>query len=386
MKIDHIETIHLRFEYADGFTYAGGKCTARVTTLIRIHTDDGRVGTGSVYSHPGLVELVVQQQLAPLLKGDDPTDIEALWTKMYRITRWFGRKGAAMSALGGIDTACWDLLGQKQNQPVYALLGGSKTSCPAYGSALLWKDIPALAEEAARLISRGFRRVKMRLGRGDDYDRPAVLAVRKAIGEHCDVMCDGSMRYSLEEARKLGQFLAEQRVFWFEEPFEPEAIEDYAALRGTVGVPLAAGENEFGLQGFRELLRTKAVDIVQPDACRCGGLSEVVKTAKLAAQYGARFAPHTWSDAVTVLANAHVVASHANGITVEVDQTGNPFIEDLLVEPLNIIDGQLQLSNAPGLGIQLDEAVIKRYRLTDPFNIPNGSYSDMVFGPEHWKG
>lgn len=386
MKIDHIETIHLRFEYADGFVYAGGKCTARVTTLVRVHTDDGRVGTGSVYSHPGLVELVVQQQLAPLLKGDDPTDIDALWTKMYRLTRWYGRKGAAMSALGGIDTACWDLLGQSRNQPVYELLGGSRRTCPAYGSALLWKDIPQLAEEAAKLVARGFRRVKMRLGRGDDYDRPAVLAVRDAIGDHCDVMCDGSMRYTPEAARKLGQFLTEQRVFWFEEPFEPEAVEDYAALRGTIGVPLAAGENEFGLQGFRELLRTKAVDIVQPDACRCGGISEVVKTAKLAAQYGVRFAPHTWSDAVTVLANAHVVASHENGITVEVDQTGNPFIEELLVEPLKIIDGQLQLSHAPGLGIQLNEAVLNRYRLKDPFTIPDGSYSDMVFGPEHWKG
>jgi len=385
MKIDHIETIHLRFEYADGFTYAGGKCTARVTTLVRVHTDDGRVGTGSVYSHPGLVELVIKQQLEPLLKGDDPADIGALWTKMYQITRWFGRKGAAMSALGGIDTACWDLLGQAKNQPVHQLLGGGKSSCPAYASALLWKEVPELANEAGELISRGFRRVKMRLGRGNDYDRPAVLAVRKAIGNQCDVLCDGSMRYTLEQARELGKFLAEQRVFWFEEPFEPEALEDYAALRGTIGVPLAAGENEFGLQGFRELLRTNAVDIIQPDACRCGGISEVVKSARLAATYGVKFAPHTWSDAVTVLANAHVVASHENGITVEIDQTGNPFIEDLLLEPLKVTDGQLQLSSAPGLGIQLDEAVVNRYRMADPFAIPNGVYSDMMFGREFWK-
>lgn len=380
MKIDRIETDHLRFEYADGFTYAGGKCTARVTSLVRVYTDDGRVGVGSVYSHPGMVELVVKRQLEPLLIGDDPTDVEALWWKMYRITRWYGRKGAALSALGGIDTACWDLRGQALGKPVWKLLGGSTPSCPAYASALLWKDVPALADEAGRLIDRGFRRVKMRLGRGDDYDRPAVTAVKKAIGPKCDVMCDGSMRYSLGAAQTLGKFLAEQGVFWFEEPFEPEAIDDFAALRGTIGVPVAAGENEFGLQGFRELLRAKAVDIVQPDACRCGGISEVKKTADLAKEFGARVAPHTWSDAPTVIANAHVIAAIDHGITVEVDQTGNPFIEELLTEPLRIIDGRLQLSDAPGLGIRLNEEVVKRHRMADPFTLPDGSYSDMVFG------
>lgn len=383
MKIDRIETIHLRFEYADGFIYAGGKCTARVTSLVLVHTDDGRTGVGSVYSHPGLVELVVKKQLEPLLIGDDPTDVENLWTKTYRLTRWYGRKGAAMSALGGIDTACWDLKGQAAGKPVWKLLGGSTPSSPAYASALLWKEPSALGEEAGRLIEKGFRRVKMRLGRGDDYDRPAVLAVRKAIGPRNDVMCDGSMRYTLDAARTLGKFLAEQNVFWFEEPFEPEAIDDYAALRGTVNVPLAAGENEFGVQGFQELLRAKAVDVVQADASRCGGISEVKRTADMAKAFGARLAPHTWSDAAAVIANAHVVAACEHGITVEVDQTGNPFIEELLVEPLRIVDGRLQLSEAPGLGIRLNEATLDRYRLTDPFTLPDGSYSDMVFGKRY---
>src|ERR1051325_3961534 len=154
MKIDHIETIHLRFEYANGFTYAGGKCTARVTSLVRVHTDDGHTGIGSVYSHPGLVELIVRHQLASLLVGDDPTDLDAIWSKMYHVTRWYGRKGAAMSALGGIDTACWDLLGQSHGKPLWKLLGGERRSCPAYGSALVWNDVPKLAEEAAALVAR----------------------------------------------------------------------------------------------------------------------------------------------------------------------------------------------------------------------------------------
>lgn len=383
MKIDRIETLNLRFEYATGFTYAGGKCTARVTTLVLVHTDTGQVGVGAAYTHPGLAYLVVQQQLAPLLVGEDPTEVERLWDRMYHITRWYGRKGAAMSALGAIDTALWDLRGKQQGKPVWELLGGREPSCPAYASALLWSTPEMLAAEAARHLTMGFRRMKMRLGRGLPYDHDAVLAVRHAIGPEWDVMCDGSMRYNLVEAKALGEFLASQRVFWFEEPFEPEDMENYASLRGTIGVPVAAGENEFGLQGFAELVRCKAVDIVQPDACRCGGISEVRRVAGLAKQHGLRFAPHTWSDAVAVTANAHVVAAFDNGVTVEIDQTGNPFIEELLVEPLRVVDGRLQLSRAPGLGIELRRETLDRYAMPDPLVMPDGLYSDMVFGKQY---
>lgn len=386
MKIDRIDVVHLRFEYppAQAFQYAGGTCTGRLTSLIRVHTDTGCVGIGSVYSHPALVQLVVKQQLEPMLRGHDPRDVEALWDRMYRLTRWYGRKGAAMSALGGIDVALWDLRGQALDKPVWALLGGGDRSCPAYASALLWNSPAKLAEEASGHIERGFRRVKMRLGRSIEYDTAAVQAVRAAIGAGHDLIVDASMRYDLAIARRIGKVLEDNRVFWYEEPFAPEDLDRYRELRGTVGVPIAAGENEFGAQGFRELLRMKAVDIVQPDCSRCGGISEVWRVAQEAAAEGVRVATHTWSDAVTVVANAHVIAAMPNGITVEVDQTGNPFIERLLVEPLSIVDGRLQLSNAPGLGIALDEAVVEEFRLPDPLEIPLGNYSDMAFGAEYY--
>ena len=209
-----------------------------------------------------------------------------------------------------------------------------------------------------------------------------MKSVRKSISNDCDIMVDGSMRYDLPTAQRMARVLEEQGVFWFEEPFEPENLDGFAALRKSVSVPLAAGENEFGLQGFRELIRTGAVDIVQPDASRCGGISEVRQVAELARAENLRFAPHSWSDAVAILANAHVVTA-LNGITVEVDQTGNPFIEELLKEPLQFREGLLELSEAPGLGVELDENVIDRYRLRYPFKIPDGSYSDMVFGREY---
>jgi L-alanine-DL-glutamate epimerase-like enolase superfamily enzyme len=393
MLIDHIDVSSLRFEYPpeDAFMCAGGHCGSRVTTLIQVYTNTGHVGLGSVYSYPALVYLIIKQQLEPLLVGEDPTEVEALWTRMYRTTRWYGRKGVAMSALGGLDTAFWDLRGKAMGLPVWALLGGERASCPAYASALLWKELPALASEAAGHIARGFRRVKLRMARSEEYDREAVLAVRQAIGPQNELMADAGMRYNLPLAQRMGRFLAEQGIFWFEEPFQPEDLDSYAALRASVGrksaaarsVRVAAGENEFGAQGFAELIRVGAVDIVQPDASRCGGISEVIKVARMAAAAGLEFATHTWNDAVAVMANAQVVSSMPNGLTVEVDQTGIPFIDELLVEPLTVRDGQLRLSQAPGLGIELDERVVARYRVADPLAIPDGFYSDMVFGKEH---
>ena len=201
-------------------------------------------------------------------------------------------------------------------------------------------------------MRNGFRRVKMRLGRNEEYDRAALEAVLRGVSPDGEVMVDGSHQYKLESATRLGEFLSSKKnVFWFEEPFAPEDIDSYVALRKKVSITLAAGENEFGVQGFRELLRAGAIDIVQADASRAGGITECLQIGQLASESNARVAPHTWSDAVAVMANAHVVAALKNGLTVEVDQTGNPFIDKLLGNPLQIINGQLQLQRTPGLGI-----------------------------------
>lgn len=386
MKIDSVELVNLRYEYPPpgGFSYSAGVCTARFTSLVFVRTDTGLTGVGSAYTHPAMAHLVVNHQLAPLLRGRDPLAIEALHAEMLALTRWYGRKGAAVSAIGCIDTALWDLRGQAEGRPLWQLLGGATGACPAYASGLLWNDIDGLAAEAAAHIEAGFRRVKLRMARSEEYDREAIIAVRRAIGADHDLMADASMAYHPALAERMGRFLAEHDVFWYEEPFEPEDLDAYAALRGRVDVPLAAGENEFGLAGFRELVRAGAVDIVQPDASRCGGLTEVRRVAELAATHGLRVATHTWSDAVAIVANAHAIAAAPNGITVEVDRTGTPFVDELLTEPLEITDGHLRLPEAPGLGIRVRDVVVERLRLDDPLAVTDGSYSDMMFGIDHF--
>jgi L-alanine-DL-glutamate epimerase-like enolase superfamily enzyme len=381
MQIENVELFNLRYEVPPGagFHYGGGQLTARVTSIVKVTATGGLVGWGAAYSHPDLVRIVVEAHLKPFLLGRDPTEVEALWGRMYRLTRWYGRKGAAMSALGALDTAFWDLRGKAAGKPVHVLLGGERRRVPVYASALLWKDdVGALAAEAASYIDQGFRRVKMRLGRNEDYDLAAVRAVRQAVGPANGVIVDASMRYDLETAIRIGKVIEELGAYWFEEPFEPEDIDSYAALRKALKVPIAAGENDFGLQGFREMLRAGALDIVQPDACRAGGISEVLAVGRMAQQFGAQVGTHTWSDAVALVANMHVVGALPNGISVEMDRTGNPFIDELLVEPLRVADGHLTLSDRPGLGIDVDEAVLRRLAMDGP--IPDGAYSDMSFG------
>ena len=305
---------------------------------------------------------------------------------MYGLTRWYGRKGAAVSAIGGVDIALWDLRGKAQGQPVYRLLGGARGVAPAYASGLFWHDdVSVLEREAARHRQRGFTRVKMRLGRSEAYDVAAVAAARRGVGADGDVIVDGSHRYTMEVAERMGRVLADQRVFWFEEPFPPEDLDAYVALRPKLTVPLAAGENEFGAQGFREILRAGAVDIAQPDACRTGGITESMRIARMAAEHGVRIAPHTWSDAVALMANAHVVAAIPHGVTVEVDQTGTPSIDELLNEPLRIEDGLLHLSDRPGLGIELNQATVDRLAVPKDQLMLDGNYSDLVFGRQHYS-
>ena len=387
MRIEQVEAVNLHFDYpgGSGFRYAGGTVTSRVTTLVFVHTDGPHTGIGAAYSHPDLVKLILERHLAPHLVGRDPADVEELWELMYGLTRWYGRKGVAISALGGIDIALWDLRGKAAGKPVYELLGAERDWVPAYASGLFWTDdLHELEEEAARHVGRGFRRVKMRLGRDAEYDLAAVDAARRGAGDGHDVIVDGSHRYSLELAESVGTELATRGVFWFEEPFPPEQLDDYVALRPRITVPLAAGENDFGVQGFRELIRAGALDIVQPDACRAGGITECARIGRLADEAGLGVATHTWSDAVALVANAHVVASLSNGITVEVDQTGNPFIDELLAEPLRVEDGRLLLGDAPGLGVELDDCTVSRLSAAYGDSMADGNYSDLVFGRDYY--
>jgi L-alanine-DL-glutamate epimerase-like enolase superfamily enzyme len=383
MRIASIQVVNLHFKYPDDQVHmsAEGRMANRISSLVFVELDSGLTGVGSAYSHPDLIRIIVEDHLAPLLVGLDPTRIAELWDRMYSLTRWYGRKGAAISALGAIDTALWDLRGKIERVPVHRLLGAKSNAVYAYASGLMWQDdLSLLVDEATRHLNDGFGLMKMRLGREPAYDREAVLAVSRTISGRARLAIDGSHRYSVEGATELGSLLAEQGVAWFEEPFPPEDIDAYAILRSQVSVPISAGENEFGVQGFRELFRVGAIDIAQPDVSRAGGITECMKIGRLAQESGLKVVSHTWSDAVALVANAHVIAALENGTGVEVDRTRNPLIDELLTEPPDIRGGQLHLSERPGLGIEVDKTLLRKFTLARGQPIPAGNYSDLVFG------
>jgi D-galactarolactone cycloisomerase len=382
-RVTEVECFHLRFEYdmARSFQTPAGPVHARFASFVRLRTDDGHEGIGSGYAHPGVVQASVDH-LAPFVIGFDPLDSERTHARLHGISRWFGRKGGAVAAISAIDTALWDLRGKIAGQPVWKLLGGESGRAPAYASGNLYSSPEAVAEGVRRAIARGFRRVKMRIGWTFDYDCAAMRAARAAMGPDHDLMIDGTQRFTLQTALDIAPVLEEVRAFWFEEPFAPDDIDSFVALRqglAPYGVPLATGENEFGFHGFRELIRAGAIDIAQADASRAGGITEVMRIGRMAAEHGVRLAPHTWCDAVAVVANAHVVAALPNAITCEVDQTGNRFIEEL-IGPLPIADGLLDLGDRPGLGITLDEDLVRELKIADPYRLPDGNYCDVVFG------
>jgi len=204
--------------------------------------------------------------------------------------------------------------------------------------------------------------------------------VREAVGPEIRLLVDGNARFSLDEARDMLPALRDAGVFWFEEPFAPEDPDSFLALQQDLGeIRLAAGENEFGLQGFRELIDPDLVQIVQPDCCRCGGLTEAIRIARRAAAKGLLIAPHTWSDAVALTANMHLVAATPGALTVEMDRTGNALMDDLLAKPPEVTDGTIAVPQGPGLGIELNEEAVARYAIPQGIPALPGNYSDMVF-------
>jgi D-galactarolactone cycloisomerase len=381
-EIAEVRVVNLRYEYPDGgIRCAEGLANARLTSLVTVTLGNGLVGVGSAYSHPDLVRIIVEEHLAPLLLGDDPNEVERLWSFMYTLTRWYGRKGAAVSALGAVDIALWDLRGKLADRRVFELLGGHRGQVDAYASGLLWQeDIAMVATEAAQHRAAGFKNMKMRAGRDQTYDEAAVRAICAAIEPGGRLAVDGTHNYTPERAARFGALLARHNALWFEEPFPPEDIDAYVELRKRTDVPLAAGENEFGVQGFRELIRAGAIDIAQPDASRAGGITECRRIAQLAEDASVPIATHTWSDAVAVLANAHLVAAIPNGLMVEIDTTGNPFLEELPRQPIAITNGRLTLPDAPGLGIELDEDFVAAHRVPVGEHVRDGNYADLVFG------
>jgi L-rhamnonate dehydratase len=342
--------------------------------IVEVFTDQGLVGIGNAALAPSVAKLLIDQQLGPLLIGENPWDSEFLWQCMYRRTVAFGRKGVAMVAISAIDIALWDLMGKAAKQPCYRLIGGrTKARIPVYASRLYATPLEELAAEAARYKAEGFKAMKLRFGWGP-VDGAAGMArniellrtVRDAVGDEIDVMADAYMGWSVDYAKRMMRLIEPFNLRWLEEPIIPDEIHGYHELRRFGATPIAAGEHEHTLHGFRQLIEAKALDYIQFDTNRVGGLTVARKIQALAEAHSIPVVPHAGQ-----MHNYHVVMASLNSPLAEyfppVDvEVGNELFWYIFKGEPVAKDGFVDLNDdVPGLGIAIDEAALARFEVTE---------------------
>lgn len=369
MKIREIRCAGLRGATPEGGWSNELRPEDCVHTLIAVHTDEGIVGLGSVFTNDALVRAALQV-LEPLYKGESALEPERVSEKLHQNMFWLGRGGSITHAISGIDIALWDILGKATGQPVGRLLGGVyRTKIRPYAS-LLMDEPEKLREHLLVVKSQGFRAFKIGwgpFGRRDRMtDEAIVKAAREAIGPDSRLMVDagGSDAHwanGYKWALNTSKMLADYDVYWFEEALRPDALEDSIKLREHSPVKIAGGEVLTRRQAFQPWLAGRALDIVQPDVTKVGGISEERRIAWMAQDHGVQFIPHGWNTAVGLAADLHLASAMSDTDMVEY-LTGSPFIDEITEGGWSLDqDGMLAIPTSPGLGLRLDVDAVAKY-------------------------
>ena len=338
--------------------------------IVEVFTDGGYVGIGNAALAPRLTKVTIDTYLKPLLIGKDPFDTEFLWQHMYRRTMAWGRKGVGMTAISAVDIAIWDLLGKATGQPVFRLLGGrTKPKLPVYASRLYSQKLEDLAAEALRYKEEGYRAMKLRFGWGPvdgaagmERNLELIRTTRDVIGYEVDLMADAYMGWNLDYARRMVPLLEPYRLRWLEEPVIPDDMHGYAALKAMNRVPIAGGEHEFTIYGFRELLDAKALDYIQFDTNRVGGITQARKIAALAEAHSVPVVPHAGQ-----MHNYHIVMASLNSPMAEyfppVDvEIGNELFWYIFDGEPKPNHGYIDLKDeVPGLGLTIKESELAKF-------------------------
>src|SRR5271156_3823929 len=340
MKIVDIRTTPLSYRCDPPYGSAGGMQARRGGLLVEIEADERVIGIGEAGVGGGITRDVIDKLLQPMLIGEDPLLIEGLWQKMFARTRQYGRRGIVMNAISGIDIALWDIAGKVAKLPLYRLLGPCRDRVEAYASGGFYqegKSVSDLAGEAEGYRARGFKGMKMKIGRNPstqthlrelignaqfcevepEEDLARVAAVRQALGPQAKLMVDVNCAWSPAMAIEMGRALEPHDLYWIEEPVATDDIDGSAMVAAALATPIAGYETEIGLYGFRELITRNAVDIVQTDIAWTGGFSECRRIAAYAQAHHRMVAPHAFAGGVLLAASLHFVASIPNGLIVE---------------------------------------------------------------------
>ena len=340
-----------------------------INTIVEVITDGGPVGIGSAMTNKALVEAAVKL-LQPFVIGERADEPARVSEKLRQNTFWQGRGGAVEHAISGIDIALWDLFGKVCNQPVARLLGGYyRDRIKPYGS-LLFDEPQPLREKLQKAVARGFKAIKLGwrpFGRRDRRtDELLISTARDAVGPDVELMVDagGSDAYwphGYKWALRTAQMLADYDVVWFEEALPPDDLAGFIELRRASPIPIATGEVFTRRQSFRPFLDQHAIDIIQPDCTKCGGLTEAWRIAWMAYENNIRWVPHGWNTAIGLAADLQLAAAMPVASYVEF-LTPSPYMDDLVAEPFRPdAEGFLRISDKPGLGIALNPEALGKF-------------------------
>jgi L-alanine-DL-glutamate epimerase-like enolase superfamily enzyme len=327
---------------------------------VRIRDDDGAEGLGYTYTvgvGGGAMRNLIEHDLRPLLEGEDPTRIEALWQKLWWGTHYVGRGGLVVHAISAIDTALWDLMAKRRGLPLWRLLGGHEPQVPAYAGGIdLEFPLDRLLRQTEDNLEKGFRAIKMKVGRAglaEDVER--VAAMRGLLGPDLPLMVDANMRWSADQAIRAARALAQHQVYWLEEPTIPDDVKGHVRIAREGGLPIATGENLHTIYEFQAMIEAGGVSFPEPDLSNCGGISVWLKVAHLAEAANLPVTSHGVHDL-----HVHLLAAVPNASYLEVHGFG---LERFMAEPLRIQDGKAIAPERPGHGVELDWQALDALRV-----------------------
>jgi L-alanine-DL-glutamate epimerase-like enolase superfamily enzyme len=346
--------------------------------LIKVKTDEGITGIGEAYHGAGVHQIAVDERLTRSLIGQDPRNVDKLFRDMMSAMSASGfYQGAVMSAISGIESALWDITGQAAGVPIWQLLGGKfRDKIRIYNDchAGETENPEAYAAKAREVEARGFTAIKFDIdplpSRRDRYNRcisnddiahyvEVVTAVRESLDSNTDLAIDAHWFYAPVDILKVAHAFEDLDLLWLEDPIPPENIAAMEGVTKSTRTPICTGENFYTRFGFRDLIETQAADIISPDMAKAGGLLEGRRIADLADMYYIPIAPHNIGSPVQTVANCHVMAAVPNFLVLEFHHLDDRFWEGIVNEGPLIQEGHIDVPNLPGLGVTLNEDLLK---------------------------
>lgn len=337
------------------------------SNLVKVITEEGIVGIGESFGlpNPKVTKEIIENVLAPILIGEDVMQTDYLWNKMLDLAKVLGRdKGFMMEAISGIDIALWDLKGKILKQPVYSLLGGrNNNKILAYASPIMFSSLEKTVEQAKKFVEEGFKAVKLKIGRTIRTDIEHVKAVRENIGPDVKLLLDANCAYNLREAIELSNSVEKYNIYWLEEPLSIGNVQGMKKLQAKTNLSLALGENHFSTADLKPFLIDHIIDVVMPNVGRAGGITGCKRIGLLAEEFNVDFSMHGVGSIISLVASLHTLSSLPNSIIYEYNQLLNPLRDELSVKPIGLSGGYLKVPDGNGLGIELDEKIVNKYKI-----------------------